>query len=273
MNVVRAAGGATVKTVAGAADRLRRPLPGIVVLLYHRVGRRSDATVDLPVDLFTRQVEELAGSGRVISLDQAAEELDRPDPPTGERIVVTFDDGTADFVDVALPVLAHHGVAVTLYVATDFVERAIPFPRGEPPATWSALRDATATGLVTIGSHTHSHRVLARVGTDEAGDEVDRSRGLIQDRLGTAADHFAYPKAVLGSPAAERVVRDRFRTAAVAGTRANGYGTTDLHRLARSPVQIGDGMRWFRRKMEGGMALEDRMRAVVDRRRYANRTV
>lgn len=54
-----------------------------------------------------------------------------------------------------------------------------------------------------------------------------------------------------------------------AGTRANPYGRTDRQRLARSPVQTSDGMRWFERKLAGGMGLEDRMRQLRNRRRYA----
>ena len=81
--------------------------------------------------------------------------------------------------------------------------------------------------------------------------------------------HFAYPKALGGSPEAEAEVRRRFRTAALAGTRPNPWGATDLHRLRRSPVQISDGVRWFRRKAAGGLGLEDDLRRLRNRRRYA----
>jgi peptidoglycan/xylan/chitin deacetylase (PgdA/CDA1 family) len=123
--------------------------------------------------------------------------------------------------------------------------------------------------LVTVGSHTHTHRLLDRAAGPEAAAELDHSVGLIQDRLGVACRHFAYPKALPGSPAAEEEVRRRFRTAAVAGTRPNPYGMTDLHRLRRSPIQVGDGIRWFRRKASGGMALEDDLRTLRNRGRYA----
>jgi hypothetical protein len=83
------------------------------------------------------------------------------------------------------------------------------------------------------------------------------------------AAHFAYPKAVLGSPQAEALVRTRFRSAALAGTRVNRYGHTDPHRLARTPVQASDGFEWFRRKADGGMRLEDDLRRAVNRFRYA----
>jgi len=42
-----------------------------------------------------------------------------------------------------------------------------------------------------------------------------------------------------------------------------------VYRLGRSPVQVADGMGWFRRKARGGMALEDDVRRVANRRRYA----
>ena len=93
----------------------------------------------------------------------------------------------------------------------------------------------------------------------------------MQEHLGTRPRHFAYPKAVLGSPAAETLVRARFSSAALAGTRANPIGT-DPYRLARSPVQRGDGMRWFRHKAAGGLGFEDTVRRALNRRRYANGT-
>jgi hypothetical protein len=44
---------------------------------------------------------------------------------------------------------------------------------------------------------------------------LDRSIGVVGERLGVTAQHFAYPKAVLGSPSAQRAVRKRFRSAAL----------------------------------------------------------
>jgi peptidoglycan/xylan/chitin deacetylase (PgdA/CDA1 family) len=258
-----------VKWTAAAADAVRRT-DGLVILVYHRVGGRTPVSVDLPRPLFAEQLAVLAGEWAPTTLDTAADLLAAPAAPSGPPAVcVTFDDGTADFVDEALPELVAHRVPATLYVATDHVEAGRPFPDDGRPVSWAALGDALTTGLVTIGSHTHSHRLLDRVGGPEAAEELDRSVSLIEDRLGVACRHFAYPKALPGSAAAEQEVRQRFRTAALAGTRPNPYGRTDLHRLHRSPVQVGDGLRWFRRKAAGGLGLEDDLRRLRNRRRYA----
>jgi hypothetical protein len=37
-------------------------------------------------------------------------------------------------------------------------------------------------------------------------------------------------------------------------------------------VQVSDGMRWFMRKARGGLELEDRVRGLVNRRRYRHAT-
>jgi peptidoglycan/xylan/chitin deacetylase (PgdA/CDA1 family) len=258
-----------VKWTAAAADVVRRPR-GLVVLIYHRVGAHTPVSVDLPRPLFAEQLALLAADWAPVTLDNAVGLLGEPAAPAGPPpVCLTFDDGTADFVEEALPELVAHRIPATLYVATDHVEAGLPFPNEGRPASWAGLRDALSTGLVTVGSHTHTHRLLDRADGPEAAAELDRSVGLIQDRLGVACPHFAYPKALPGSPAAEQEVRRRFLTAAVAGTRPNPYGAADLHRLRRSPIQIGDGMRWFRRKASGGMALEDDLRTLRNRGRYA----
>jgi peptidoglycan/xylan/chitin deacetylase (PgdA/CDA1 family) len=261
-----------VKVVASGADVLRRPAPGLVVLIYHRVGRRTPIEVDLPLGLFEDQIGFLAEQCRVVTLDEGLRLVATPEH-TGDAVVaVTFDDGTADFAEQALPVLERYRVPVTLYLATGFIEQGKPFPDDGVPLSWAMLRDALSTGIVEVGSHTHRHALLDRLRVEEIDEELDRSIGLIGERLGATAAHFAYPKAVPGSRAAEEAVRARFRSAALAGTRANRFGATDPYRLARSPIQVSDGMRWFARKVRGGLALEDVLRRGLNQRRYGAAT-
>jgi peptidoglycan/xylan/chitin deacetylase (PgdA/CDA1 family) len=259
-----------VKAAASAADVVRPAAPGLVILLYHRVGGRSRSGVDLPSALFDEQVAELVEARRIVTLDEGLERI-RRDHLDDWPVVLTFDDGTADWVDEALPVLERHGAPATFYVATDFVESRRPFPGDATPISWSGLGELASSGLATIGSHTHSHALLDRVDGRLAATELDRSTELLAERLGIDCGHFAYPKALLGSPAAEGEVRARFRSAVIAGTRANGHDANPF-RLHRTPIQVADGMRWFRRKAIGGMHLEDSARGLLNRRRYAGAT-
>jgi peptidoglycan/xylan/chitin deacetylase (PgdA/CDA1 family) len=278
----------TIKRLAAASDRVRPPVRGVVVLIYHRVGGGSGTEVDLTPQAFDEQMTWLASTGRAVDLDAAVDLLDPAGAPSGgadqpsdapsghesdgpetdDRVVVTFDDGTADLADTATPILERHGVPATVYLATRFIDEGVAFPDDGTPLSWSAVRDMAATGLVTFGSHTHSHLLLDRLSPTEAMDELDRSRELIEERVGTPARHFAYPKAVAASAEVEPLVRERYRSAALGGNRPNPLGASDVHRLARTAVQVSDGNDYFVRKARGGMALEDSIRRAVNRVRY-----
>jgi peptidoglycan/xylan/chitin deacetylase (PgdA/CDA1 family) len=256
-----------VKRWAWALDRLATHTTGVVILIYHRIGdARNEITI--PLSLFQRQMAWLAASGRVVSLEDALEDLDRPEPMADTRLVLTFDDGTADFAEMAVPTLVRERIPATLYLSTMFAETQRPFPDGAPPASWGSLSDAMSTGLLTIGSHTHSHAILDRLPLDAARDELDRSIGLIEDRLDRSPLDLAYPKAFARSAEVRELVQRRFRSAAVGGGRANVPGGSDPYRLQRTFVQRSDGWRWFEEKTLGHLTFEDVARRGWDRWRY-----
>jgi peptidoglycan/xylan/chitin deacetylase (PgdA/CDA1 family) len=248
-----------------AVRSARAPGGGVVALIYHRVGRATRSPVDLPLETFADHLDQLTAAGRVEDFDGAVRDLGLSGSTSegAPAVVLTFDDGTADWVDVVLPELVARRLPAIFYVSTDFVESERSFPDDGRAVSWSGLAEMVATGLATIGSHTHTHRVLAGVSAAEAAMELDRSIGLIEDRLGVACRHFAYPKAIAGSAAAEVVVRRRFDTAVLAGNRVNRSGS-DLHRLGRHGLTVADGPEAFARKINGGAWLEGWMRERRD---------
>lgn len=223
---------------------LRRRRPGDVVILgYHRVGA-GDREIDLPTASFERHLAELASGGDVRSLHDALSD-DRG------GLVVTFDDGLRDFHDHVMPLLARRRIPAVLYLATSFID-GLGDVAPDEALTWSMLRDALETRLLTIGSHTHGHTDLARASEAEAEKEMRRSKELIEDNLQVACRDFSYPWGV-GSAGADRAARRLFETAALDAWRTNRRGRTDLHRLGRTPVLRSDGDGFLFRARTGGM--------------------
>lgn len=60
------------------------------------------------------------------------------------------------------------------------------------PMSWEMLADLAARGM-TVGSHTHHHRVLTNEPAAEVAAELTRSRRLLEERLGIAVRHLSYP--------------------------------------------------------------------------------
>lgn len=255
----------------GLARRLDGVLPtpdGLVVLIYHRVGGGTDSAVDLDVPTFRAQMQALAAKHTVLPLDAATEALAAGQQPRG--VVITFDDGAADFCEHAVPIMAELGLPSTLYLVTSAPD-AGALPWGPPAASWAALRDARSTGLVAIESHTHDHRLLHHASPAEIDAQLDRSISAIEEHLDVTPHHFAYPKAVAGNRAARTAVAARFRSAALAGHRVN-RSAGDLQRLGRVPISRGDDLAVFQRKVAGGLRLEGAARDVYGRWRYRKAT-
>jgi peptidoglycan/xylan/chitin deacetylase (PgdA/CDA1 family) len=220
----------------------RRP-GDVVILLYHRVGE-AGGEIAMPAALFERQLEILAEQDRVLTLDQVV----GGDP--GGGVVVTVDDGFRDFHDTLLPLLVRYRVPAVLYLATGLVAGEGAGPDGPDALTWTQLGEALSTGLVTIGSHTHDHLNLGRAPDRVCRDQMLRSKGLVEDHLGVACRHFAYPWAV-GSATADRLARELFDSAALDAWRTNRAAATDPWRLGRSPILASDGVTFFRAKLQG----------------------
>jgi peptidoglycan/xylan/chitin deacetylase (PgdA/CDA1 family) len=221
----------------------RRSPDDLVVLIYHRVGS-TEREIDISAADFERQIEYLARSGRARMLDAALGDC-------RGGVVVTIDDGFRDFYDIVVPVLVRHRVPAHLYLATGFVR-----DEGGPPdgLSWDQIEESVATGLVTIGAHTHTHADLGAASEAAAYTEMVRSKDLIEQHLGTPCRHFAYPWSY-ASPGAEKAARGLFDSAALLW-RTNRRGRLDPHRLGRTPVMQADGLRFFRAKVNGHLDKE-----------------
>jgi peptidoglycan/xylan/chitin deacetylase (PgdA/CDA1 family) len=231
-----------VKAAVLPGGIVTRRRPGdVVILLYHRVTGLG-GEIDTPPALFERQLTDLAANERVLTLDQAL---------AGEGgVVVTVDDGYRDFADTVVPLLHRYRVPALLYLATGLVAGEGDGPDDPDALAWGQLAEAVSTGLVTVGAHTHGHTDLSRASERVCRDEMARSQELVEDRLGVACRHFAYPWAV-ASPTADRVARRLFDSAALDAWRSNRAGAIDPWRLGRTPVLASDGMAFFKAKVKG----------------------
>jgi peptidoglycan/xylan/chitin deacetylase (PgdA/CDA1 family) len=82
--------------------------------------------------------------------------------------------------------------------------------------SWDELRELAREPEVTIGAHTLSHPILAKLDTTAAEREIAESKALLERRLGRPVRHFAYPFGDRTSAGERefRLVRDsRFTTA------------------------------------------------------------
>ncbi|MFE1444481.1 polysaccharide deacetylase family protein [Streptomyces sp. NPDC058739] len=108
---------------------------------------------------------------------------------------LTFDDGYADFVDAALPVLRRHGCNATLFVLPGRLggdNAWDPLGPRKPLLTADGIRHAAAEG-VEIGSHGLTHVDLTRADDRVLAAELGESRALLTELTGAPVAGFCYP--------------------------------------------------------------------------------
>ncbi len=93
------------------------------ILVYHRVLATPDPMRPGEMDAagFDWQMQLIARHCNVLDLAEAVERLRRSSlPPLS--VCITFDDGYADNVTIAMPILRRYGLTATFFVATGFLD-------------------------------------------------------------------------------------------------------------------------------------------------------
>ncbi|MGD2101280.1 MAG: polysaccharide deacetylase family protein [Acidimicrobiia bacterium] len=256
MHVARA----LAKTVFAFGDLFTAPPHGPRVLIYHQVGTDYGHQMEVDEPTFAGHLAWLERERELVDLTTAVSRWG--DAGSDRLVVITFDDGYSDVYTKAFPHLRERGVPFVLYLSTGLVggEPGSGVSQGEP-LSWDQVGDMVASGLVTVGAHTHSHPDMRGISASRALDELETSDAIIEDRVGVRPEHFAYPYG-FWSRTADEVVRERYATAALGGTPRPPH-RPDAHLLHRYPIQKSDGDFFFRARMRRGLRLEEAVRRRV----------
>jgi peptidoglycan/xylan/chitin deacetylase (PgdA/CDA1 family) len=178
----------------------RLPAPVVPVLLYHAVDPDPPPglrrwSVD-PARFATHMDLVAAWAGATLTVSQYAELLRDPTAPRPERaVVVTFDDGFADFASRAVPIMGEYGVRSTVYVTTGFVGETsewLPPDARSPMMSWRDIA-ALPERSVEVGAHGVRHLQLDVITRADAREEIAASKAQLEAALGREVQSFAYP--------------------------------------------------------------------------------
>jgi peptidoglycan/xylan/chitin deacetylase (PgdA/CDA1 family) len=171
-----------------------------VVLMYHRVcrddaWRPSDFVVTATT--FRRQMGWLARHGYYTPrLSDVLRDGGRAPCVVGRPVVLTFDDGYADVLENAVPVLRAFGFTAAVFAVLDLARRfnhwddepALSGPLLQP----DELRAVERAGL-ELGSHGMTHASLPGLPAPALAWELARSREVLAELAARPLPVLAYP--------------------------------------------------------------------------------
>jgi len=168
----------------------------VPILMYHSISGRQKhgshpyyETATSPA-VFERHLACLKESGyKTISLEDLGRVFSGLSDPEEKHVVITFDDGFADFYDIAHPLLEKHGFSATVFLPAGMIGKQV---NGLPCMSWDQIRKLSEKGI-SFGSHSMTHPKLVELSAAEVEAEIGESKAAIERELGDKIASFSYP--------------------------------------------------------------------------------
>ncbi|HEX6660806.1 MAG TPA: glycosyltransferase [Sphingomicrobium sp.] len=192
----------------------------VLVLCYHAIEDQSDdpvlAPYGVPPVLFMQHLDSLSRRGfSFIGPDQLAAFLSSGAPLPRDPVLLTFDDGYADLLEVARDVLRPRGIRALAFVVTAFETNEWDQPYGAKTIQLLTAKERIelASMGLEIGSHSRTHPEMPLLSADDRELEV---HGSADDLVAGALPRprfFAYPFGALDAGSKKAVSRARYLAA------------------------------------------------------------
>lgn len=223
------------------------------VLTYHSIGTGRGPT-SIPPEVFAAQMRTLAGLDyRTLTLGEFLDWRLGRSPGPDRRVLITFDDGFADFQDAAHPVLRAHGFSALVFLPTGKLGGVEDWVGGErrPLMGWAQVDELAGSG-VEFGAHGVRHADLTGLDADARRAEVVLSGRELATRLGRPTRSFAAPYGRTDS-AVRADIANHYEAAF--GTRlGRARRDDDVHDLPRIEMHYFRDLKRWRGFLEGETA-------------------
>lgn len=233
-----------------------KPIP---ILLYHSIADQVAPPFKkwaVAPAAFASHLDYLKSHHyRPMTVSQLVDSTENNSASLPERpVVITFDDGFADFYTGAFPALRQYDFTATLYITTGYIGQTSRWLSREgegerPMLTWDQIRELHANGI-ECGAHTHHHPQLDTLTMTAAHDEIVTSKLMLEHYLRQPVTTFAYPHGYY-SPAVRRIVQETGFSSACAVKHAMSYKGDDRFALARIIVAADTNTDAFARLLAG----------------------
>lgn len=216
----------------------------LTILMYHRVEEPPPYTAHpsnfVDPSQLAAQLTALREWGYTsVSFDDWIAHLAGQRSLPSRPLILTFDDGYRSLRDIAWPIVREHGFSATTFLVSTQIGGTNRWDADEPQAPLlnaGEIRALRAEGM-SFGSHSRTHRPLARIPIAEAAEEMSRSRAELEAILGEPVRVLAYPFSNQ-SRDVRHAARDAGYAAAVRGLGRMNTRRTDRFGLRRIKIDF-----------------------------------
>lgn len=225
------------------------------ILMYHMISEPEPGLhfngLRVSPHMFERQLRWLRQHGW--KSFTVSEMLEAGDRLPGKSFAITFDDGYADNLLRALPLLQKYASKATLYLVVERFERDWSVDRKAHHDDGELKREAKLSdeqveiliesGCVELGSHSMTHANFIKLSTDEVMYELQASKRNLEKRFNVDIKSFAFPFGLYTAEQVGLVKQAGYQSAVT--TREGIEALQDVKRLELKRIKISGKDNWL----------------------------
>ncbi len=184
----------TTTGVEASSDSTLITTPNAAILLYHHVSSSTPASTSISPETFKSHMEYLETHHTVVPLQDVVSAIQNNTTLPEKAVAITFDDGYANILDNAHPILAEMDFPYTVFINPNEIGV------GPQQLTWEQVVAMHNDGVV-FANHTLDHLHMLngeqemgeRTWLDTVWQNVESAEQKIADRLDISLKYLAYP--------------------------------------------------------------------------------
>ncbi len=229
------------------------------ILMYHKVSPSHSEGLTISVSKLEEQfrfLKQMEYHTHHLSELVSVRKLEHP-----RNIVITFDDGYVNQLELAYPLLQKYGLKATFFIPIQYIGKSDAWNSPSEPIMTAEQLDALDPSVVELGYHSYAHQKYNEMSADEwesdtaAAFEVARKHSL---PIGPTLA-FPYGKFPRKQPQKGEFVQflaDKgFELAFRIGNRVNNFPFRNKYEIQRIDVKGEFSLKKFRRKIKYGKLL------------------
>ena len=169
----------------------------IPVLLYHRIVENpTNQWTDTSIEMFKKTMQYLYDNGyNTLSAEQYVRIMEGKETAPKNPILLTFDDGTPEFITNALPVLKQYNMKAVLFIVSDWIGGGFSMSKEQ-------LQSLANEPSLSLENHTKTHDgaiwgtnggVRSTITKEQAEDQIKSANTYLKSITGKDPVLMAYP--------------------------------------------------------------------------------
>lgn len=234
----------------------------VPVLMYHHV-LSNDGFIASSVENFEKQMKFLHDNGwKTLTSEEFYQYKKKQLKLPKKSLLITFDDGWRDNFVFAYPILKKYGLKATLFVVTEWIEKASnaqeceyieknhkeckKIAPSDPRAvicSWDELKQMG--DVFDIHCHTHTHRdgYFSKLSWE---DDLKKAKSSIKENLGFEDNFLCWPRGVYDKELIKAALNEKFD---ILFTTKRGVNLPDNSLLEIKRISVKKDDKWLKKNL------------------------